>query len=196
MGPATISLGLLCSRNDLHTASHGLAAQMVQQLNLILLTTPEAIELRSRLKQSTASAEGATLFQTLYPAWSHNPVALLSMCLLAQARPTLPSRSRHRPAATTSPRSPPVQLHEHASELVLQFAEIEISVAFLLQIDKLVQLVESPIFTHVRLQLLEPDQHPFLLKAPSPPPRQKSHPPAAIPRQNISPRGGSPPRPG
>jgi|EP00908_Phaeocystis_cordata_P025753 vacuole morphology and inheritance protein 14 len=127
--------GGLRSEEDLEFAS-----QMVQQLNLILLTTPEAIELRSRLKQSTASAEGATLFQTLYPAWSHNPVALLSMCLLAQ-------------------------LHEHASELVLQFAEIEISVAFLLQIDKLVQLVESPIFTHVRLQLLEPDQHPFLLKA-------------------------------
>ena len=116
------------------------ASQMVQQLNLILLTTPEAIELRLLLKQSTSNAEGATLFQTLYPAWSHNPVALLSMCLLAQ-------------------------LHEHASELVLQFAEIEISVAFLLQIDKLVQLIESPIFTHVRLQLLEPEQHPCLLKA-------------------------------
>ena len=117
------------------------ASQMVQQLNLILLTTPEAIELRLLLKQSsTQSGEGATLFQTLYPAWSHNPVALLSMCLLAQ-------------------------LHEHASELVLQFAEIEISVAFLLQIDKLVQLIESPIFTHVRLQLLEPEQHPYLLKA-------------------------------
>lgn len=123
------------------------ASQMVQQLNLILLTTPEAIELRLLLKQSSTqsgdvkqSGEGATLFQTLYPAWSHNPVALLSMCLLAQ-------------------------LHEHASELVLQFAEIEISVAFLLQIDKLVQLIESPIFTHVRLQLLEPEQHPYLLKA-------------------------------
>tara|TARA_B110001452_G_scaffold160789_1_gene133828 strand:+ start:220 stop:2259 length:2040 start_codon:yes stop_codon:yes gene_type:complete len=123
------------------------ASQMVQQLNLILLTTPEAIELRLLLKQSSTqsgdvkqSGGGATLFQTLYPAWSHNPVALLSMCLLAQ-------------------------LHEHASELVLQFAEIEISVAFLLQIDKLVQLIESPIFTHVRLQLLEPEQHPYLLKA-------------------------------
>jgi hypothetical protein len=28
----------------------------------------------------------------------------------------------------------------------------------------LVQLIESPIFTHVRLQLLEPEQHPCLLK--------------------------------
>jgi len=52
-----------------------LPLQMVQQLNLILLTTPEAIELRLLLKQSTSSAEGASLFQTLYPAWSHNPVS-------------------------------------------------------------------------------------------------------------------------
>ena len=43
-------------------------------------------------------------------------VALLSMCLLAQ-------------------------LHEHASELVLQFAEIEISVAFLLQVVAVVVVV-------------------------------------------------------
>ena len=34
-----------------------------------------------------------------------------------------------------------------------------------LQIDKLVQLFESPIFTHVRLKLLEPEQHPSLIKA-------------------------------
>ena len=33
------------------------------------------------------------------------------------------------------------------------------------QIDKLVQLIESPIFTHVRLQLLEPERCPHLLKA-------------------------------
>ena len=92
------------------------------------------------LKKSVTAAEGCTLFQTLYPAWSHNPVALLSMCLLAQA-------------------------YEHASDLVLQFGEMEMSVPFLMQIDKLVQLIESPIFTHVRLQLLEPEQHPSLIKA-------------------------------
>lgn len=34
----------------------------------------------------------------------------------------------------------------------------------LLQIDKLVQLIESPIFTSLRLQLLEPQQNPFLFK--------------------------------
>ena len=73
-------------------------------------------------------------------AWAHNPVALLSVCLLAQA-------------------------HEHAAELVLNFGQLEMSVPFLVQIDRLVQLLESPILTHVRLQLLEPEAHPHLLKA-------------------------------
>ena len=46
-----------------------------------------------------------------------------------------------------------------------RFGTLEVSVAFLVQIDKLVQLFESPILTHVRLQLLEPEIHPHLLKA-------------------------------
>ena len=57
------------------------------------------------------------------------------------------------------------QAYEHAAELVLKFAQVEMSVPFLVQIDRLVQLFESPILTHVRLQLLEPEKHPDLLKA-------------------------------
>eukprot|EP01004_Peranema_trichophorum_P010272 NODE_9047_length_624_cov_29.235529_g8419_i0.p1 GENE.NODE_9047_length_624_cov_29.235529_g8419_i0~~NODE_9047_length_624_cov_29.235529_g8419_i0.p1 ORF type:complete len:151 (+),score=31.68 NODE_9047_length_624_cov_29.235529_g8419_i0:46-453(+) len=38
------------------------------------------------------------------------------------------------------------------------------TVPFLTQVDKLVQLLESPIFAHVRLQLLEPSQNPYLVK--------------------------------
>jgi len=34
----------------------------------------------------------------------------------------------------------------------------------LIQIDKLVQLLESPVFTYLRLQLLEPERYPFLYK--------------------------------
>jgi hypothetical protein len=55
-------------------------------------------------------------------AWAHNPVALLSVCLLAQA-------------------------YKHAAELVLQFGALEMSVPFLVQIDRLVQLFESPVLT-------------------------------------------------
>jgi len=117
------------------------ASQMVETLNLILLTSSEAWELRHRLKQPAPEDDGArTFFVTIYPAWAHNPVALLSVCLLAQA-------------------------YEHAAELVLQFGALEMSLPFLVQIDRLVQLFESPILTHVRLQLLEPESHPFLLKA-------------------------------
>lgn len=139
---------LLEPRNVFVTLAGGLqheedlefASQIVQSLNLILLTSAEAVELRLLLKQSVRSEGGSALFQTLYPAWAHNPVALLSVCLLAQA-------------------------NEHAAELVLQFARLEVTVPFLVQIDKLVQLFESPILTHVRLQLLEPEQHPSLIKA-------------------------------
>jgi len=71
-------------------------------------------------------------------------------------------------------------------------ADIEVTVGFLMQIDKLVQLIESPVFirksaehlldfscrqvsavvrsfvlptSDLRLQLLEPAKHPFLLKS-------------------------------
>jgi len=69
-------------------------------------------------------------------------VATLSLCLLAQA-------------------------YDLASVLVQKFAEVEITVGFLMQIDKLVQLLESPIFVQLRLQLLEVDApyHAALLKS-------------------------------
>lgn len=46
-------------------------------------------------------------------------------------------------------------------------ADIDASVGFLMQIDKLVQLLESPIFIHMRLQLLEihEDYHANLVKS-------------------------------
>ena len=36
------------------------------------------------------------------------------------------------------------------------------TVTMLIQIDKLVQLLESPVFTYLRLQLLEPERFPHL----------------------------------
>ena len=38
------------------------------------------------------------------------------------------------------------------------------TVPLLIQLDKLVQLLESPVFTYLRLQLLEPDKYPYLFK--------------------------------
>lgn len=94
----------------------------MQKLNIILITSPELAEFRKRLKTSETRADGAALFTTLYRSWCHNAVAVFSLCLLAQA-------------------------YEHASSLLYIFAELEITVPMLVQIDKLVQLIESPVFT-------------------------------------------------
>ncbi|KAG2351539.1 vacuolar protein 14 C-terminal Fig4p binding-domain-containing protein [Suillus spraguei] len=43
-------------------------------------------------------------------------------------------------------------------------ADLEITVPLLIQVDKLVQLIESPVFTYLRLQLLEPERYPYFYK--------------------------------
>jgi len=49
--------------------------------------------------------------------------------------------------------------------LLFRFEELEITANFLVQIDTLVQLLESPVFLYLRLQLLEPEKYPFLFKS-------------------------------
>ena len=51
-----------------------------------------------------------------------------------------------------------------ASRVVSSFGELDITVDLLVQVDQLVQLLETPVFTFLRLQLLEPGEHPALLK--------------------------------
>ncbi|KAJ3038306.1 hypothetical protein HDV00_000817 [Rhizophlyctis rosea] len=114
------------------------ASIMVQNLNIILITAPELGDLRRRLR-NLDMRDGSHLFTSLYRSWCHNAVATFSLCLLAQA-------------------------YEHAANLLQTFADLEITVSFLIQIDKLVQLIESPVFTYLRLQLLEPDRYPHLFK--------------------------------
>ncbi|GAA5831231.1 hypothetical protein JCM11251_007801 [Rhodosporidiobolus azoricus] len=115
------------------------ASIMVQNLNLIMITSPEFAEFRKRLR-TLDTKDGQSLFVALYRSWSHNAVATFTLCLLAQA-------------------------YEQACALLQIFADLEITVSLLVQIDKLVQLIESPVFTSLRLQLLEPDRYPHLLKA-------------------------------
>jgi vacuole morphology and inheritance protein 14 len=42
---------------------------------------------------------------------------------------------------------------------------LQVTVGFLVELDKLTQLLESPIFTYLRLQLLEPQRYAYLVKA-------------------------------
>jgi hypothetical protein len=57
--------------------------------------------------------------------------ALLGLCLLAQA-------------------------YEHAVDLINCFSSLPVGAEVLVQLDRLVQLLETPNFTYLRLQLLQP----------------------------------------
>ncbi|EAT36537.1 AAEL011389-PA [Aedes aegypti] len=104
------------------------ASTMVRTLNMILLTTSDLFELRNMLRD-IKTEKAASLFECLYRCWSHCAVSTLSLCLLAQC-------------------------YQHVSEIVVLFADMEITVDFLVEIDKLVQLIESPIFASLRLVLV------------------------------------------
>ena len=57
-----------------------------------------------------------------------------------------------------------MQAYEHASQLVAAFADVPMGVEVLVQIDRLVQLLETPVFTFLRLQLLQPARYPALIR--------------------------------
>ncbi|XP_041012987.1 protein VAC14 homolog isoform X5 [Juglans microcarpa x Juglans regia] len=126
---------ILEGESDLHFASI-----LVQTLNLILLASSELSEVRDLLKNSLVNLAGKDLFVSLYASWCHSPMAIISLCLLAQT-------------------------YQHASAVIQSLVEEDINVKFLVQLDKLIRLLETPIFAYLRLQLLEPGRYIWLLKA-------------------------------
>eukprot|EP00929_Paragymnodinium_shiwhaense_P028686 TRINITY_DN16583_c0_g1_i1.p1 TRINITY_DN16583_c0_g1~~TRINITY_DN16583_c0_g1_i1.p1 ORF type:complete len:753 (+),score=205.81 TRINITY_DN16583_c0_g1_i1:67-2325(+) len=138
------------------------AQQLVQTFAWILLTAIETKALREELLQTAplidsspsassgsraapqttkpaGQAEELPLFLELLEPWYHNPVSALALCLWAQQ-------------------------YELAAELTARLAEFEPSLDLLRQLDQLVHLLESPMFSRLRLRLLEPREHPALLK--------------------------------
>ncbi|XP_075518606.1 protein VAC14 homolog [Primulina tabacum] len=116
------------------------ASIMVQALNLILITSSELAGIRDLLKQSLLNDAGKNLFLSLYASWCHSPMAIISLCLLAQT-------------------------YQHAGSIIQSLVEEDINVKFLVQLDKLIHLLETPTFAYLRLQLLEPGRYIWLLKA-------------------------------
>ncbi|KAI7875355.1 ARM repeat-containing protein [Lichtheimia hyalospora FSU 10163] len=114
------------------------ANMMVQNLNIILITSEELSDIRKQLR-ALDTKEGRHLFLTLYRSWCHNAISAFSLALMAEA-------------------------YDHAANMLQFFADIEMTVTMLIQLDQLVQLLESPVFTYLRLQLLEPSKYPQLLK--------------------------------
>ncbi|KAG6757625.1 hypothetical protein POTOM_037945 [Populus tomentosa] len=135
------------------------ASIMVQALNLILLTSSELAELRDLLKQSLVNSAGKDLFVSLYASWCHSPEAIISLCLLAQV--SIWDLDFTAVVIILSF----LQTYQHASTVIQSLVEEDINVRFLVQLDKLIRLLETPIFAYLRLQLLEPGRYTWLLKA-------------------------------
>jgi len=107
------------------------ARVMVETLSTILLTSSELFELRSKLKD-LVSSESCQLFCCLYQTWCHSQIASLALCLLSGC-------------------------YSHAGDIVRLIGDQEVTVDMLTQLDRLVQLLESPIFTFLRMELLDGD---------------------------------------
>lgn len=69
------------------------------------------------------------LFECLYKSWSYQPICLLALCLLSQN-------------------------YEHAVEVASRLSEIDLTVDILTELDRLVQLIESPVLACKLLSLI------------------------------------------
>ncbi|XP_023342024.1 protein VAC14 homolog [Eurytemora carolleeae] len=105
---------------------------MVETLSTILLTSSELFDLRTNLKELN-SKESCQLFCCLYQTWSHSQIATISLCLLAGC-------------------------YSHTVDLIHIVGEQEVTVEMLSELDRLIQLIESPIFTFLRMELLSGDK--------------------------------------
>ncbi|KAJ1882473.1 hypothetical protein H4R99_000855 [Coemansia sp. RSA 1722] len=115
------------------------AARNAQQLRKAKHVLAQAVARIQRDVDQNELSHG--LFVSLFRAWSYNPASCLTLCLLSQH-------------------------YEISALLIHAFGELpqDMTVSFLVQLDKLVQLIESPVFTFLRLQLLDPLQHPLLVR--------------------------------
>ncbi|KAG7194354.1 uncharacterized protein KQ657_004566 [Scheffersomyces spartinae] len=114
---------------------------MIDTLNRILLTTHELAHFRKKLKNlDPAKPDDLSLFSTLFQSWSHSASSALSLCLLTSN-------------------------YELAFLIIQNLSETEVDFELLTQLDILIQLLESPIFLKLRLQLLEPEKNPYLYKS-------------------------------
>ncbi|CAL8093805.1 unnamed protein product [Calicophoron daubneyi] len=102
---------------------------LVQTLNRILLTQPSLHDFRNQLRAISTEDE-CHLLERLYRAWCQNPVALLSLLMLTQNYP-------------------------QCSRLIKSFCELNITVDILVEMDQLIQMIESPIFATLRMHLLD-----------------------------------------
>lgn len=108
---------------------------MIQILSTNLITAPEMFSLRKKLR----SGDDPLFFTLLFKTWCVNPVSAISLGLIAEN-------------------------YELVYSVIQELANYELSLNDLVQLDILVQLFESSVFTRMRLQLLEQQKSQCLYK--------------------------------
>lgn len=107
----------------------------IQILSTNLITAPEMFSLRKHLR----NGDDPLFFNFLFKSWCINPVSAISLGLVSES-------------------------YELVYYVIQELANYELKLNDLVQLDILVQLFESPVFTRMRLQLLEQQKNPFLYK--------------------------------
>ena len=130
-----------CLRQAL-SADLEFVASFVQQMNHVLLNTDEAKSVRDLLhdcvgsrSQGERGSRRVRLFHILLHSFSHNLIASVSLCLWAGAFKT-------------------------ACTFLYCINPLDINLAFFLELDKLVEVLERPLFRHLHLRMLECDNDP------------------------------------
>ncbi len=116
----------------------------IQQMCLVLLNSFETVAARNALKDCIGYGRDAEekdrrrsrLFHILLHAFSHNLVAVTSLCLWGGASRT-------------------------ASLFLKKIDPLDINLVFLLELDKLVEMIERPLFRHLHVRMLETDADPL-----------------------------------
>jgi Vacuolar protein 14 C-terminal Fig4p binding len=116
----------------------------IQQMCLVLLNSKETYVLRSVLKDCIGVSNDAVerdqrrcrLFHILLHSFAHNLVATTSLCLWGGACRT-------------------------ASLFLKKIDPLDINLVFLLELDKVVEMVERPLFRHLHIRMLEIDADPL-----------------------------------
>lgn len=113
--------------------------KVVITMNTMLLTSPEMRSLRDLLKAGIGNRRANAAFRGLYDCWCHDSIATLSLCLLTRA-------------------------YDLAHSLVVSIGNAEMAPHTLVQLDRLVQLLETPVFAFARIALLTPRRNRALVR--------------------------------
>lgn len=100
----------------------------VSMLHGVLLTATELFILRDQLRKLEGK-DSVSLFECIFRCWCYRPIALLGLCLLSQN-------------------------YAQAADIALLLSQVDMTLDVLVEIDKLVNMIESPVLAYVRMDLL------------------------------------------